>query len=127
MKYVYCIYIQRTAKRIFNFSKTNVSKIYRRRRYNHGVVNKNKIVEMFMDSTINYTDQILTKQDVFFHNTRDMLSDNIDMYVLWNSVTDQDTKMYIWMYIQQLFFMGSTIIDIDPQLRQIIENFSKSC
>ena len=24
-------------------------------------INKNKIVEMFMDSTINYTDQILTK------------------------------------------------------------------
>jgi hypothetical protein len=90
-------------------------------------INKNKIVEMFMDSTINYTDQILTKQDVFFQNTRDMLSDNIDMYVLWNSVTDQDTKMYIWMYIQQLFFMGSTIIDIDPQLKQIIENFSKGC
>ena len=75
----------------------------------------------FMNGSINYLEQIASRDDAFFKssNKPDILN-SINIEKLWTDDLSPITKNAIWKYIQTFFAIGVNIVEMPPHTHEII-------
>lgn len=100
-------------------------KVYRQQFIIIQEMNSKTPVEMFMESMIDYGEQILTKDEKFFKqdqfvNAAESISGKMGLIAHWDTISDK-TKDSIWEYIQGLYILGMSSLGKGEELQKVIQ------
>lgn len=92
--------------------------------------NPRKCITEFMNEVTPYADKIMKKDEEFFMDrtlTLPRVLTDMNIYDHWTPELSQVTKDAIWQYLQTLYMLGSTIINIPEETLSMIESVAKKC
>jgi hypothetical protein len=92
--------------------------------------NPRKCVVGFMDEVTPFASQIMNKDESFFLDEKNKLPAILDeMHIRqhWTPELSQTTKDAIWQYLQTLYMLGTTIVNIPSDTLNMIEKVAKQC
>ena len=91
--------------------------------------NPRKCVVGFMEEITQYASQVMSKDENFFldeSNKLPAILDEMHIRTHWPEIS-QNTKDAIWQYLQTLYMLGTTIVNIPVETLNMIESVAKQC
>ena len=92
--------------------------------------NPRKCVTGFMDEISPYASHVMNKDESFLLDEKNKLPAILDeMHIRqhWSSGLSDATKDAIWQYLQTLYMLGTTIVNIPSETLNMIEKVAKQC
>lgn len=88
-------------------------------------VNAKKPMELFVATLAPHADLVMTKNAQLFDQPLDI---GIDISSLWKNEDFSDaSREAVWSYLQSLFLLGTTCMNLPPELLTTIEQVAQSC
>ena len=87
--------------------------------------NSRKCVDVFMNSSRKFQNQIMNKDESFFLNENVDFLKSLNINKWWNDSLSENTKNAIWQYLQTLIILGTTITSIDADTLGAIEGIAE--
>ena len=91
--------------------------------------NPRKCVVGFMEEISPYASQVMSKDESFLLDKQNKLPailDEMHIRTHWPDIS-QNTKDAIWQYLQTLYMLGTTIVNIPAETLNMIESVAKQC
>ena len=90
-------------------------------------VNSRKILETFMAGIQKHGDKIVNRDEAYFLNSDEDFLKDLNIKHWWTDDLSENTKNAIWQYMNTLYVLGTTIMNIPTEMLKSIEGIAEQC